>query len=112
PPLIKINTWYAEQFAYLLQKMSEVPEGDGTLLDNSVVLWCNELGSGNTHSRKKLPIVLAGGLGGHFKTGRFLKYASGTAHSKLLVSLMQAFGIQKDSIGTTKAGTGALDNLT
>ncbi len=112
PPLIKINTWYAEQFAYLLQKMSEVPEGDGTLLDNSVVLWCNELGSGNTHSRKKVPFVMAGGLGGHFKTGRFLKYASGTAHSKLLVSLMQAFGIQKDSIGTPKAGTGVLDNLT
>ncbi|MEZ4227042.1 MAG: DUF1552 domain-containing protein [Polyangiaceae bacterium] len=112
PPLIKINTWYAERFAYLLQKMSEIPEGDGTLLDNSVVMWCNELGSGNTHSRKKLPIVLAGGLGGHFKTGRFLRYADKTAHSKLLVSLMQGFGIDKDSIGTTQAGTGALDNLT
>ncbi len=112
PPLIKINTWYAERFAYLLQKMSEVPEGSGSLLDNSVVLWCNELGSGNTHSRKKVPFVMAGGLGGHFKTGRFLKYPSGTAHSKLLVSLMHAFGIQKDSIGTTKAGTGALSNLT
>ncbi len=112
PPLIKINTWYAEQFAYLLQKLSSVKEGDGTMLDNTVVMWCNELGNGNTHARTKLPIVLAGSCGGHFKTGRFLRYPAKTPHSRLLVSLQQAFGIQSDSFGTPKVDPGKLDGLT
>ncbi len=58
--ITKINTWYAEQFAYLLNKLSQIPEGEGTLLDNTVVLWCNELGRGNSHTRKKIPWVMAG----------------------------------------------------
>jgi hypothetical protein len=110
--LIKINTWYAQQFAYLLQKLDSVQEGEGTMLDNTVVMWCNELGNGNTHARKKLPLVLAGSAGGYFKTGRFLKYASATPHSKLLVSLCQAFGLARDSVGTDKVEKGALPNLT
>lgn len=112
PPLIKINTWYAQQFAYLLERLDAVKEGDGTMLDNTVVLWCNELGNGNTHARTKLPIVMAGGLGGHFRTGRFLRYPAKTPHSKLLVSLLQAFGVQTDSFGTSKVEGGPLDDLT
>ena len=111
PPLIKINTWYAEQFAYLLKKMSEVKEGDGTMLDNSVVFWTNELGDGNTHARRQMPYVLAGGCAGTFKTGRYLQYPKGTPHSKLLVSLCNAFGINTDTFGTKKVEKGALPKL-
>jgi hypothetical protein len=110
--LTKINTWYAGQLAYLLQKLSEIPEGDGTLLDNSVVLWCNELGRGNSHTRKKVPWVLAGGAGGSLQTGRYLKYPDGTPHNRLHVSLCNAFGIQTDTFGNPQFGTGPLPGLT
>jgi hypothetical protein len=110
--LTKINTWYAEQFAYLLGKLDSIPEGDGTLLDNTVVLWCNELGRGNSHTRKKIPWVLAGGGGGALKTGRFLKFPDGTSHTHLLVSLCNAFGIDTQTFGNPDHGTGPLTGLT
>jgi hypothetical protein len=109
--LTKINSWYASRLAYLLQKMSEIPEGDATLLDNSVVLWCNELGRGNSHTRKVIPWVLAGSAGGSLSTGRYLKYPSGTPHNKLHVSLCNAFGIQTDTFGNANFGTGPLSGL-
>jgi hypothetical protein len=110
--IVAINTWYAGRLAYLLQKLSEIPEGDGTLLDNTVVLWCNELGRGNSHTRKKVPWVLAGGAGGSLQTGRYLKVPDGTPHNKLHVSLCNAFGIQTDSFGNSAYGTGPLPGLT
>jgi hypothetical protein len=109
--LTQINTWYAQRFAYLLQKMSEIPEGDGTLLDNSVVLWCNELGRGNSHTRKKIPWVLAGSAGGALKTGRYLKFPDGTPHNQLHVSLCNAFGIDTNTFGNPNFGTGPLAGL-
>ena len=109
--ITKINTWYAKQLAYLLGKLDAIPEGEGTLLDNTVVLWCNELGRGNSHTRKKIPWVLAGSAGGHFKTGRYLQFEDGTPHNKLHVSLQNAFGIDSDSFGNTQFGTGPLPGL-
>jgi hypothetical protein len=109
--ITKINRWYAERFAYLLQKMSAIPEGDGTLLDNCVVLWCNELGRGNSHTRKVIQWVLAGGGGGSLKTGRYLQYPEATPHNKLHVSLCNAFGIQTDTFGNPDFGTGQLPGL-
>jgi hypothetical protein len=109
--LTRINTWYSERFAYLLQKMSEIPEGDGTLLDNTIVLWCNELGRGNSHTRKKIPWVIAGSGGGALRTGRTLKFPDGTPHNKLHVSLLNAFGIETDRFGNPNYGTGQLAGL-
>lgn len=105
--LIKINTWYAEQFAYLLQQMKLVKEGAGTMLDNTVILWGNELGKGNSHSRDKVPYVMAGSAGGYFKTGRFLKY-NNDSHSNLLVSIANAMGVPINSFGNPKYCTGPL----
>jgi hypothetical protein len=91
--------------------MSEIPEGDGTLLDNTIVLWCNELGRGNSHTRKKIPWVIAGSGGGALRTGRTLKFPDGTPHNKLHVSLLNAFGIETDRFGNPNYGTGQLAGL-
>ena len=72
--LTKINIWYSEQFAYLLGKLASIREGTGTMLDNTLVFWCNELSRGNSHSHPDMPFVLAGRAGGALRTGRFLSY--------------------------------------
>jgi len=108
--LVLINTWYAEQFAYLLDRLDELPEGDGTVLDNTVVFWCNELGKGNEHTRRQMPFVLAGGGAGLLRPGRFLSY-QGEPHNKLYVALLQQFGIDTDTFGNSDYGSGPLTGL-
>lgn len=90
--LTKMNRYIAERFSLLLDEMKSIPEGDGTLLDNSVVLWVNELGKGNTHDYDDVPIVMAGNLQGFFETGgRHLEF-DGRPHNDLLITLCHAFG--------------------
>jgi hypothetical protein len=106
-----INTWYAEEVAYLLDKLAAVPEGDGTLLDNTLVVWGNELSRGNTHGHSPVPFVLAGGAGGAFETGRWLE-VDGHPHNRLLVSICRAMGLDEtDTFGATDPGTGGLPGL-
>lgn len=90
--LTKINKWYAEQVAYLAKRLAETkePDGSGTLLDNTTILWTNELGQGNSHTLENIPFVLVGG-GLGFKTGRSLDF-KGVAHNRLLIELAQSFG--------------------
>jgi hypothetical protein len=103
--------WYAEQVAYLLQRMSEIPEGEGTMLDHVVLLWVNELAQGNTHSHVRMPFVMAGNLGGYFRTGRYLAYDH-LSHNNLLVSMQNAFGIEAQTFGDPAFCTGPLSGLT
>jgi hypothetical protein len=77
----------SEMFAKLLDQLDAVPEGNGSLLDNTMVVWGSELGTGNTHSFKSTPFVVAGGGGGAYATGRFLEYADKLDHNRLLVSI-------------------------
>ena len=73
--LTRINTWYAQQLAGLISRLKATPDGaGGTLFDNTLILWCNELAKGNTHGRIGAPYVLAGSAGGALRTGRFLRY--------------------------------------
>jgi hypothetical protein len=114
--LSRINHWYASQFAYLLAAMKAVPEGDGTLLDHSVVVWCNELSLGEMHSRRNLPYVLAGKCGGAITTGRFLRYGStqgepAPPHNDLLLSLCHAMDVPDASFGNPAYCTGPLPGL-
>ena len=110
--LVDINHWYAQQFAYLLDRLAEQPEGDSTLLDNTVVLWCNEQGNGDTHSASAIPYVLAGSAGGYFRTGRFLDYG-GMPHGDLYVSVLHAMGHEEiDTFGIAEHCNGPLPNLT
>jgi hypothetical protein len=116
--IIQINTWYAEQYAHILQRLSEVPEGEGTMLDNTLVVWVNELGKGNSHTLRNVPFVLGGNVKNddgspHFRTGRYLQYdGDNTPHNDLLVSLCQAYGIETDVFGDAAYCNGPLPNLT
>jgi Protein of unknown function (DUF1552) len=90
--------WNATLMNYLLQQMDSINEGNGTLLDNSLVLWINHFGDGGSHSPENLPIVLAGGLGKQIQTGRHLSY-TGRSTSDLFVTLLQLFGGTDTSFG-------------
>ena len=90
--LTKIYTWYAERIARLLDQLAAVEEGEGTLLDNTLVVWGSELGKGNSHAFERVPFVLAGGAGGALPTGRYLQFA-GVPHNRLLVSICRAMGL-------------------
>jgi uncharacterized protein DUF1552 len=111
--LTKINVWYSQQLAYLLGKMASIKEGAGTMLDNTLVFWCNELSRGNVHSHPDMPFVLAGGAGGALKTGRWLVYPKATSvpHNNLLVSIMNVMGLPDTTFGNPAFCTGPLSNL-
>ncbi|MDX2052498.1 MAG: DUF1552 domain-containing protein [Polyangiaceae bacterium] len=109
--LTLINIWYAEQFAYFLDLLAKVPEGTGTMLDNSLVLWCNELAKGNAHSRTDAAYVLAGGAGGNLKTNRYMQFSGNVPHNNLLLSLVNAMGIPDSSFGKADWCTGPLSGL-
>jgi hypothetical protein len=111
--LVKINTWHSEQFKYILDGLAAVKEADGSsVLDNSLVLWGNELGAGNTHSYKNIPWVIAGGAGGYLRTGRQLNYKD-VPHNNLLVSVCNAMGFDDvTTFGIPGVCTGPLQGLT
>lgn len=111
--LIKINQWHSEQLLYLMDKLAEAKEADGSnVLDNTLILWGNELGAGNTHTYKDIPFVIAGGTGGAFKMGRYLSYG-GQPHNNLLVSVANAMGMPAvKTFGIPGVCTGPLKNLT
>jgi hypothetical protein len=111
--LIKINKWYCEQLAYLARRLAETPEpgGNGSLLDNTTLIWTNELGKGNSHTLDNIPFVLVGG-GLDFKMGRSLKYRR-QPHNRLLLSLAHAFGHEIKTFGNPNfCGDGPLTDLT
>jgi len=108
-----IDTWHAQQLAYLLGKLSAYTELDGTLLDNTVVAWVNELSDGKAHDFRDMPIVLAGGAG-YFRTGEYVKVTAQAStsnsidapHSKLLTMMLNAVGAkQADGSAYTTFGS-------
>jgi hypothetical protein len=111
--LTRINRWYCEQLAYLAKRLAETPEpgGGGSLLDNTMIVWTNELGKGNSHTLDNIPFVLVGG-GMGFKMGRSLKY-SRVPHNRLLLSLAHGFGHRIPRFGNPDfCGDGPLSNMT
>jgi hypothetical protein len=97
--IAKVNTWYAQQFNYLLDRLSGITDADGTtLLDGSVVFWVNELSRGTDHFRRDLPYVLAGKGNGAMRPGRFLKF-NGEPHNRLYASFLNMFGSNATSFG-------------
>jgi hypothetical protein len=90
--------WIYEQQAYLLQKLSEVPEGDGTLLDHTLVLSLHDFGDSATHNFKNLFTVLIGDAGGYLRPGRFLDLG-GKAHNDVLVTVANALGVAVATFG-------------
>jgi hypothetical protein len=108
--LIKINTWYAEQFAYLVDALKSHGEADGSsVLDSSVVLWANELSQGEVHDRRGLGWIIAGKGNGAIGTGRNVTY-NNTTTNQLFASLMTMFGSPTDSFGAPQF-SGTLSGL-
>jgi hypothetical protein len=112
----KLKVWFMDRFVYLIDKMSKTPDMGGTLLDNTVVVLFSELGDSNRHDHDRVPFVLAGRAGGALKTGRFLNYQKKNSgenepHTKLLVSVANAVGVDIDSFGFTGKGKGPLSGL-
>lgn len=110
--LTELNTYIAGRFAALLDEMKAVREGDGTLLDNSVVLWVNELGRGNSHSHDDLPVVIAGNLQGFLNsTGRHIQLGDRSTND-LLITLCHGFGYTDVvRFGQPELCTGTIDEL-
>lgn len=110
--LTKINTWYCEQLAYLATRLAATPEpgGSGSLLDNTLIVWTNELGKGNSHTLDNIPFVLVGG-GLDFHMGRSLKYRK-APHNRLLLALAGGFGHHLERFGNPDyCGDGPLTGL-
>jgi hypothetical protein len=107
--LTKINRWFCEQMAYLAQRLAETPEpgGQGTLLDNSLIVWTNELGKGSSHTLDNTPFVLLGN-GLDFAMGRSLKLRR-VPHNRLLMAFAHGFGHRLSRFGNPDfCGDGAL----
>lgn len=106
--ITKIDTYLVTQLAYFLDKLKSVKEGDGTLLDNSLILYGSAIADGNRHSHHDLPIVLAGSGGGQLPTGQLRHYPNDTPLNNLFVSMCHMAGAKLDSLGDS---TGLLKGL-
>ena len=99
----RVAQYYCSQFAYLAGRLEAMPEGDGTVLDHSCLMFISNLWSGSQHDSSKVPVLLAGGLGGRLKTGRVLDYRDhGDENRKLCslyLSLMDRMGVELKQFG-------------
>ena len=101
--LAKIDTFHMQQYSYLIHRMKEIKESDGsTMLDNSLVTYGAALGDGATHQYYDLPMILAGGAQGQIKQGRFIKMKSGTLNSNLWLTLANLMGVEMDSFSDSQ----------
>jgi len=119
----KLQRWYAQQLADLMTRMSQTPDGDGSLLDNTLIIWSSDFGE-NVHGGLNVPHILLGGAQKKFRMGRYLNFAPTSGHpanngdipgyqphNRLLVSVLQAFGLDVSQFGSDEY-TGSLPNVT
>ncbi|HBE67466.1 MAG TPA: hypothetical protein DDW52_04885, partial [Planctomycetaceae bacterium] len=97
--IAKIDHFYVQQFAYLLDSLESIREGEGTLLDNCMVMYGSGISDGDRHNHDDLPILLAGGGGGLLQGGRHLQYAKNTPLCDLYLWMLQRSGVAADSFG-------------
>ncbi|SMP56818.1 Protein of unknown function [Neorhodopirellula lusitana] len=110
--LIQINTWYCEQVAHLAKRLKETPEpgGEGTMLDNTTIIWTNELGKGNSHTRDNIPFVLVGG-GLGIPGDQALDFGR-ISHNRFLMTIAERMGYPQKSFGNPDfCGDGVLTGL-
>ena len=103
-----IARWHIEQYAYLLRKLRDMPEGDGSVLDSSMILFGSGLRDGNSHNPHNLPIVLAGRANGRLATGQHLVYERDTPLANLYLCMLEAFGSPVEQFADS---TGKLANV-
>ncbi|HUA19404.1 MAG TPA: DUF1552 domain-containing protein [Bryobacteraceae bacterium] len=97
--LTRINTYHVGLMAYFLGKLKATPDGDGNLLDHSLILFGSGMSNSNVHNHAPLPVFVAGGAAGRMKGGRHLKYPDGTPMSNLLLTILDKAGVQVDHVG-------------
>jgi hypothetical protein len=105
--LRQIEIWLAQHIADFVAKLKSMPEGAGTVWDNTLVLWVHELAAGSSHSHRKHVYILLGNIDGKFRTGRVVR-AAGT-NNDLFVTLLNAFGVPATSFGSARHNTRAID---
>jgi hypothetical protein len=106
----KIDVYQAQLCAYFLERLKATPDGDGSLLDHAMILYGGGMGDGNLHRHADLPCLMAGKLGGAFKTGRHIKYKLDTPMSNVLLTILDSVGVRLDKIGDSTGR--ALEPLT
>src|SRR5690606_18931483 len=102
----QLNTYHVNQVAKFAKKLAETPDGEGSLLDNSLVLYGSGLSDGNEHNFDPLPVMLLGKAAGQLEGGRHLRFPDHTPMSNLLLRLLHILDVPQDSIGDS---TGPLD---
>jgi len=105
---VRIQTYNVGQFGYFLEKLKSTPDGDGSLLDHSVLLYGSNMSNSNAHDHFPLPNLVVGGAAGRLKGGRHLKYADHTPMTNLLVTMLDKVGVTQESLGDS---SGRLENL-
>jgi len=101
-----INRYHVSTLAYFAEKLKSIPDGDGTLLDHSLILYGSSLSDGNEHNFDPLPVLLAGGASGKLRGGRHIRYAPHTPMANLLLTMLHKLDVPIDAIGDS---TGALE---
>jgi hypothetical protein len=104
----QVNVMHMELFAKFVQKMKDTPDGDGSLLDHSMIVYGSGLSDGNRHTHEDLPVLLVG-RGGGFRTGQHIAYESNTPMTNLFLTLLDRMGVQAEQIGDS---TGHIEHLT
>jgi hypothetical protein len=107
----RIDTYHVQMFARFVQKLRDTPDGEGSLLDNSLIMYGGGMGNGNLHRHQNLPCVLVGKQGGKFKTGHHLNYPNDPPMANLLLTLMDSAGAPIEKLGDS-TGRMALEPLT
>src|SRR6202163_1627612 len=107
--LHKINEYHFRQFTYLVDKLSKLPEGDGTMLDHTLFLYGTGISDSNTHFHDDLPIALVGGKAAGIKGGRYIRYPKGTPLTNLHATILENMGVSVEKFGDS---TGKVDRLT
>jgi hypothetical protein len=102
----KLNAYHVGLFAKFLERLRNTPDGDGSLLDHSVIVYGSGMSDGNGHTGSPLPHVLVGKGAGRVRTGRHLATADGTPMANLLLAISQKFGVEQEAFGVS---TGAVD---
>ncbi|HEV3332412.1 MAG TPA: DUF1552 domain-containing protein [Bryobacteraceae bacterium] len=99
----QINRYHVGMLAYFLKKLQATPDGDGTLLDHSMILYGSAMSDGNKHNHDPLPVVLAGGASGQLKGGRHLRFTQHTTMSNLLLAMLDKLGSPATRFGDSSA---------
>ena len=107
--LVRINTFHASMFAYFLGRLKSIQDGDGTLLDHSMLVYGGGISDGNRHTHEDLPVLLAGRGNGNLKTGRHIAYDKETPVTNLYLTLLDHMGVDAETIGDS---TGELHHVT